>query len=1127
MKTIFVSSTFKDMQLERDVIQNIIAPKLNIIAREYGDEISFCDLRWGVDTSELESEEGSKKVLDVCLDEIDRCQPPMIVILGERYGWIPSENLVKDTAKIKKLELDHLKKSVTALEIEYGALKNKNNNVFFYYREIENEAPENFLSEDEEHKKLLNELKEKIKIICGDNIRTYKIKWNENGNYDLNDFMNMIYEDLKSYFMEQWSNFEKKTPFEKENYKHEIYAQEKNKIFRGRKELVENCLKSSKKNTYTYIKGEVGSGKSSLFSHLYHELKEENANIFLRFCSLTNKSDTATEILEQMIFYMENLLDISHMNFFENEYDITKKLKYFEELCNDYDLIENPCYFMIDAIDQLMEDQIKEGLRFIPTCYFDNVHFIITCINEFSLGMRSYIQVEDLNEKEKKEIIYGILESYNKEISKQIIELIVDKEMSKNPLYISFIIQRLTMMDQNDFKRIHELGDGIDAIIKHQSDILKNCPNTLKEMSIENLRIASHRINSSLIEKVTEYISVSRYGLRVIDLKGVIGDSFNYLDFSHFVSYMQNNFILRENGCYDFSHKSIREGYLNSLSEHKKQNIHQKLSDYLLTLDKDDPIRMDEVGYHMLMAEDIKNCTKYIEDFMYDKNLKYIRKFASCSKYCASLHESDWFANIISKMSPYVSGRAVVSFLNFDFFYTLKNTEKEKEIYRLALEESIKIVKKLKSESNTIANKIAHAIALNRLGDYQPKEVNPYDIYYEGLQYVNEILEEDNYINYRKRKATLLHSLALCNRKTNNIKDTFLKIEYFEEAISLLENIVKEEERKENYKDLAAVYDDYISFHSLGVSSFDKKYSKEYLNELRQKSSTCHEKIIELSKNSKSELARRYLSLANKKIKMPDCNEQEIINLLNKAESNYEHILEMYPTKFNYRNYGEALYYIANIYVQLYVSKAKLPFYREQVTRYFDFSIVISKELISKYNEIKDKENYFYNLMKEGNFYYKIGKEFYEEALDCYLEALKIDIEKNLPKSNICNFIGDIYRFYKKEEIAISYYEKADYLYEKSREENEKVLHYAYAEVREILKDLGPFYTNRVPEETMELIEACYSRLYKVPFKGREWIHAKKLDETNVILSIFNVNFWSDNKKREEYLKKIEKSAEE
>ncbi|MBQ3301172.1 MAG: DUF4062 domain-containing protein, partial [Eggerthellaceae bacterium] len=50
MKTIFVSSTFKDMQNERDALRNITAPIVNATAALYGERISFCDLRWGVDT---------------------------------------------------------------------------------------------------------------------------------------------------------------------------------------------------------------------------------------------------------------------------------------------------------------------------------------------------------------------------------------------------------------------------------------------------------------------------------------------------------------------------------------------------------------------------------------------------------------------------------------------------------------------------------------------------------------------------------------------------------------------------------------------------------------------------------------------------------------------------------------------------------------------------------------------------------------------------------------------------------------------------------------------------------------------------------------------------------------------
>lgn len=67
MKNIFVSSTFRDMQAERDEIQKNITPQLRALARAYGEDIRFCDLRWGVNTAELDSEEGAKKVLSVCL----------------------------------------------------------------------------------------------------------------------------------------------------------------------------------------------------------------------------------------------------------------------------------------------------------------------------------------------------------------------------------------------------------------------------------------------------------------------------------------------------------------------------------------------------------------------------------------------------------------------------------------------------------------------------------------------------------------------------------------------------------------------------------------------------------------------------------------------------------------------------------------------------------------------------------------------------------------------------------------------------------------------------------------------------------------------------------------------------
>ena len=103
MRLVFVSSTFKDMQFERDALNIRLAPRINGFLLQYGEAVRFGDLRWGVNTSELEDIESSKKVLKVCLDEIDNAKPYMIVFIGERYGWIPASSLLDEAMKMKEL----------------------------------------------------------------------------------------------------------------------------------------------------------------------------------------------------------------------------------------------------------------------------------------------------------------------------------------------------------------------------------------------------------------------------------------------------------------------------------------------------------------------------------------------------------------------------------------------------------------------------------------------------------------------------------------------------------------------------------------------------------------------------------------------------------------------------------------------------------------------------------------------------------------------------------------------------------------------------------------------------------------------------------------------------------------
>jgi hypothetical protein len=88
---IFVSSTFGDLQEERNALQKNVFPELRELCRRHGCRFQAIDLRWGV-----REEAGlDQQTMRICLGEIERCQrisprPNFIVLLGDRYGWRPA-----------------------------------------------------------------------------------------------------------------------------------------------------------------------------------------------------------------------------------------------------------------------------------------------------------------------------------------------------------------------------------------------------------------------------------------------------------------------------------------------------------------------------------------------------------------------------------------------------------------------------------------------------------------------------------------------------------------------------------------------------------------------------------------------------------------------------------------------------------------------------------------------------------------------------------------------------------------------------------------------------------------------------------------------------------------------------
>ncbi|MBN3316831.1 TEP1 protein, partial [Atractosteus spatula] len=109
---VFISSTFRDMHGERDVLVRLIISELRRHAALYCLSVQEVELHWGV----TEEESSRQRMVEMCLSEV--CHSQLFVgILGERYGLVPTEISIPDQPQFDWLKTVPPGLSVTELEI--------------------------------------------------------------------------------------------------------------------------------------------------------------------------------------------------------------------------------------------------------------------------------------------------------------------------------------------------------------------------------------------------------------------------------------------------------------------------------------------------------------------------------------------------------------------------------------------------------------------------------------------------------------------------------------------------------------------------------------------------------------------------------------------------------------------------------------------------------------------------------------------------------------------------------------------------------------------------------------------------------------------------------------------------
>lgn len=390
------------MQQERDVLQNSVLPRIKELAKQYGKSIDLCDLRWGVNTLGMSEAESSAKVLQVCFDEIDKARPFFIAILGDAYGWIPDTEVVKRSAIDRNITIDDLLgKSVTEMEIVYGALKSASaSDIRFYFRDIKNKRKGLFLNPDipkhytrgsADDKKRMRALKEKIEVQFSKQVRTYSVSWNkETSRFDgMDAFEELLYQDIKEMIIQRWGTIPELSEYERQQYQYaidsdDIYINESEYILSSKTNQNYLQLNESTMHKQNYVLISLDEhGLDALFSSLCRKYKSNRAEIIPYECTQSVLSSSTENMLRYFVAILEKRedknADITGEAYAPRELASIKK--FCAVLENLDENLDHPMILAVRNIHYLDSDNILEWL---PLRKYHNIHFLISCDKVFS-----------------------------------------------------------------------------------------------------------------------------------------------------------------------------------------------------------------------------------------------------------------------------------------------------------------------------------------------------------------------------------------------------------------------------------------------------------------------------------------------------------------------------------------------------------------------------------------------------------------------------------------------------------------------------------------------------------------------------------------------------------------------
>jgi tetratricopeptide (TPR) repeat protein len=656
-RAVFLSSTFADMQAERDHLRNHVFPELEERLRARRQHLEWVDLRLGVATAGIEdAEKRELHVLKVCLAEVRRCRPFLIVLLGERYGWVPPEQRIAAAASEEGFSADVVGRSVTDLEIRFGVLANREQQPrsFFYFRDplpcgempaaVAEQYSEEFATDPSaaDRAKQLAELKRDIELRCPERVRRYSAGWDNRhgGVIGLESWGRQVLDDL-------WAELDRETsaqaaatelPWQQvERTALDDYIEDRARGFVGRNpvlqrlEAVATSAVGEGSAWGICLTGGPGCGKSAIFGELYRRLGAGGAFLLAHAAGASPRAPSTEDMLVRWIDELGAALGTDPQ--LPDGADPETIQITFSRLL-DRIAAQRRVVVLIDALDQFAQTTSARFMTWLPRHWPDNARLIATAIAgeaSIALGERAGIEtmpVLPLDAQEARQIVEGICGRYHRTLEPEVLDALLTRTGPDGPawgntLWLVLAVEELNLIDADDFARARRAYHGAPAeqLRALLLDATAALPNDIPGLYQATFDHAEEVFGIPITRAFLASICIGRGGWRESDLRVLMprlsGEAWDELRFASLRRLFRGQ--QRQRGAlgqWDFTHGQMRLAVRQRLAALgvPDASLHAVVADHLIALAPDDPLRQSETMVHLLGCRDWQRAAAFYGD---------------------------------------------------------------------------------------------------------------------------------------------------------------------------------------------------------------------------------------------------------------------------------------------------------------------------------------------------------------------------------------------------------------------------------------------------------------------------------------------------------------------------------